>query len=300
VQAVKLLVERGFKVLLCINGSPFQSGSTDPKRKWVYRFYPGDDKEGKDDDGGLPEHKKRLTKFMDALQEADLIKNMQFQMFDEPNARSYFWGTYEEFEKLLAANVEVLTNPKYGIAKKDILCCAFTSSLVLNRLADDEDQQGPYFNFIKNYQSNPLVNQFPFSFHWYPSNGISSKAFNYTTNDIKIKPIYEGSYITEMNVSAFMTKDHLMGKSGMKGYRERDVWKDKLQDVISYMKANKIAGIYFFNLKNRTDEPNEKGRIATGLFNAKGCPRLEYKQLLEVLKRPSNFGPCGDPTPEQL
>ena len=67
------------------------------------------------------------------------------------------------------------------------------------------------------------------------------------------------------------------------------------QDVIAFARRNQVKAIYFFNLKTRTDTPNENGRISTGLFNAAGCPRLEYKQLLQILGRPAQFGPCKDP-----
>jgi hypothetical protein len=301
VQAIKLLTDRGFEVLLCINGSPFINGSSDPAEKWVYRIFPGNDKEGTDDDGGLAEHKRRLTKFMDAVKDAGLIPHMQFQLFDEPNSKRYFHGTYEEWEQLLAANAEIIGSPKYGIAKKDILCCAFTSKLALAKFDDEEkkDQNQPFLNFIKNYKNNPLVNQFTFSFHWYPSEGISPKSSNSKARDIKI-PVYPGAYITEMNVTAYMTKDQLMGKGNMPGYRARNEFKEKVTDVIAYAKANQISRIYFFNLKTKTDVPDQKGRISTGLFNAAGCPRKEYKDLLEILNKPADFGPCGEPKESDL
>lgn len=299
VQAVKLLKDKGFKVLLTINGSPFINESRDSDEKWIYRFFPGGDKQGKDDDGGLAEHKIRMKKFMDALKNAGLLDGMQFQLFDEPNSKKSFWGTFEEFEKLMEANIEILTSPAYGISKTDILFCAFTSNLMV--LGDKSpDYQLPYWELAKSYKSNPRYNGFPFSFNWYPVKGGGEKSKDYSAADIKIKPMPEGAWITGMNVTAYMTKNNLLGKGGSPGYRTRKAFTEKLADIDAYGKANQLAGIYIFNLITRNDESNEKGRISTGLFNTKGCPRHEYKELLEFLKRPQNFELCPEPRKEDF
>ena len=299
VQAVKLLTDRGFKVLLTLNGSPFISGDTDPSNRWVYRYFPGKDKNGSDDDGGLPEHKKRLKQFMDALKAEGLLSHMQFQLFDEPNSEKSFWGTFIEFEQLLRANIEVLKNPAYGIADKDILGPAFTSNLVLNGDAATE-QHRDYWKMAKNYSTNPELNRFPFSFNWYPVKGSTEAGKDYRAADIRLSRLPEGSWITGMNVSAFMTLKNLRGTGKRPGYRKQNTFKEKVTDIIRYAEQNKMAGIYFFNLKTRKDEADDRGRISTGLFNAKGCPRYEYKQLLELLNRPVDFGSCGIPGMEDF
>ncbi len=294
VQAVKLLTERGFNVLLTLNGSPFVNGDTDPSNRWVYRYFPGRDKNGSDDDGGLTEHKKRLKQFMDALKAEGLLPHMQFQLFDEPNSEKSFWGTYSEFEQLLAANIEVLKNPAYGIADRDILGPAFTSNLVLNGDAAT-DQHKEYWKLAKNYKTNPTLNHFPFSFNWYPVKGSGEAGKDSRAADIKLAQLPEGAWITGMHVSAFMTLKNLRGTGKKPGYRKQNLFQEKVTDIIQYAGQNKMAGIYFFNLKTRKDEADERGRVSSGLFNAKGCPRYEYKQLLEILNRPVDFGSCGIP-----
>jgi hypothetical protein len=296
VQAVKLLTDQGFRVLITINDSPFINGDTESNTKWTYRYFPGNDPKGTDDDGGLPEHKKRMTKFMDALLAEGLIPKLQFQLFDEPNSKRAFWGTFDEFEKLLAANIEVITQPKYGIADKDIIGPAFTSKLAIN--GDNPlPEHKPYWNFVKGYKQNPLVNKFPFAFNYYPVIGNVDAKENYKSSDLKLPPVYDGAWITGMNVAASMTEANLEGKGAKKGFRQMNTFKEKAEDIIQFAKAHHMAGIYFFNLKNRSDEPKGgKGKIATGLFNAEGCPRKEYKDLLEILHRPINFDRnCPDP-----
>lgn len=299
VHAIKLLKEKGFKVLLTINGSPFINGDTDSEDKWVYRYFPGTDKKGTDDDGGLKEHKLRLTKFMDLLKREGLLEGLQFQLFDEPNSKKSFWGSYAEFEKLLEANIEVLTRPEYGIPKSDILFCAFTSKLML--LGDKSpENQLPYWNLAKSYKSNPIYNQFPFSFNWYPASGNPEKDKSYSSSDIKLKPIPEGSWITGMNVTAYMTKNNLLGKGATPGFRGKNTFREKLEDIDAFGKTHHFSGIYIFNLITRTDTSNEKGRISTGLFNSNGCPRYEYKTLLEFLNRPVNFDLCPVPAKSEF
>lgn len=299
VQAIRLLEERGFTVLLSVNGSPFLNGDTASSDSWVYRYFPGDDLVGSDDDGGLTEHTRRLTQFMDALRDEGLLDGMQIQLFDEPNAPNYFWGTYSEWETLLAANLAVFERADYGLADEDILCGTFTSNL-MEWGPDAPAEHQPYWDFATHYLSNPLVNRHPFSFHWYPMDGISPSAENYLSSDIKLVPMYEGSWITEMNVTAYMTENALLGNGTYPGYRERDSFREKVTDIIAYANANHLRGIYFFNVRNKTDTPTGAGALGLGLFNAAGCPRYEYVELLEILGRPLDLRGCPMPLASEI
>jgi hypothetical protein len=293
-QAVKILQDQGFKVLISLNGSPFTNGNTTSIDSWVYRFFPGTDGvSGSDDDAGLGEHVNRLTQFMDALKAQGSLNNIDIQLFDEPNAPQYFWGTYEEWEQLLTANINVLKRSEYGLTNEHIWCCAFTSNLM--NYGQNMVGQEKYWDFVKNYKTNSLVKNFPFSFHWYPVAGIGPSSDNFVSSDIKLSPMYRGAWITEMNVDSSMSINKLYGTSEYYGYRYRDLFRDKVYDIFTYAKLNQIKGVYLFNIKTKTDIPDSYGNIGFGLFNFAGCPRWEYKVLLEILGRTIDFGSCPMP-----
>jgi hypothetical protein len=301
VNTISELINQGFDVVANLNGQCFVNGSGDPLTDFVYRYFPsstssgGDMVPGTDDDNpnsvngpfGVDWAMQRFNTLLTALQAEGLLNggHLKWQFFNEPNGTDFWWGTYNEFETLLAAELNEIKKPQFMVPSSDIYVGDISSKVMRDGLGNTDPVKLQYFNWALNFLNNPVVSGTRFSMNYYPRTSTNA-SLRQTPQDIKLPNPYPHSIIAEMNTSSGM------GNSQHYLYQDEGAFVQDVAEIAKYAQMNLFDRVYLWTLYDNTTGgvPAPNGTIPLRLFKGEasndGCATWEYKEFVtKILKK---------------
>ncbi len=243
-----------FNLLLCLSNFPDIPGiqyktsdisdfkNADVKQGFTNRYPPVN----------FDAYQNYLADFLNTLKEKNDLKNISFEIGNEPDSKRFFWGTPDGFAKTARSTAIILEN-----YKRPVYCCGFTASF-----ADGHAAEHPgYLNLIEDQNFRNKVN---LSFHFYQSN-------KFEISKIQL-PALKNSIITEFNFYGSMKQ----GSSRL-NVTNSPVFGSLLIQSLSFAYKNGINKIYLFKL---IDVANKEGLL--GFFDVNGNPKPSYKVFIKV------------------
>lgn len=249
--------ESGFNILLCLSNYPDipsiqydQSNNPDQSamRAYTNRQAPKN----------IDAYQSYLSNFLDNLQSKNLLQNVSFEIGNEPDAKTYFWGKPNDFIRVARAVKQTLA--KYN---EPVYCCGFTSEFANQGSSKNAD----YYNLLND---NSFFDHINLSFHFYKND----------VNDItKIHlPRLDNSIISEFNMYSYQKKS----TQDKTAFTNSPAFVPLLVKALVFAYKNNIKAIYLFKV---ADTPGKEG--TTGFFDENGNVKPSYnyfKSVFDVVK----------------
>jgi hypothetical protein len=232
-----------------------------------------------------------LSQFVEQIENAGILSNVTFELGNEPEAKSYFWGTTDEYVEIARRYQEVLSG-----WDRDLLCCGFTATLLggsdsdlevetmkasrgepdrrdcsipVHDLGETIDKKPcEYINFINNNQifKDPDHRVTP-SFHYYTAKITDPPEVNVSDERVR------GSHITEFNMIPNVDDetwyDHINSPLFVSSFAE----------FLRFTYTYSIPRVYFHKLIDSGDNDYENG-----FFDIEANPKTSYDCFRLVLE----------------
>lgn len=199
--------------------------------------------------------------------DSNLINYISWELWQEPNAKKYYWGTFDEWVKITELKYEVVKS-----TNRPILVANFTTSLIQDSTFKNNLLWARWINTTDMF-NKPNV-YFSYSFYWKNSAGF----FSFENNDCPINILSNKLTITEYNYWAASGKsvDSTINSPTWMIYFVKF-----LQNTVQY--NWNVETIYFFSLIDCNDTDSKGTHAAWKKTSTGYVPKPLWYMIMQVV-----------------
>ena len=273
VRGLRRLAAQDLRPVLCLSNFPPDLAAADSNRTLPSSPFPASKRQeilsysNRYAPADLVTYRAALGQMFEALRDTvgtDVLKEWYFEIGNEPDAPRFFWGSPDDFRRVLSAAIDTLKalDPHITVG-----AAAFTS-----RLVSEPGLRPAFTRLAREIAGDPRIDFF--SIHLYDNSNPKGQS----ASDLiaSFAQTSKPRVISEWNVSS-------VGNRRTEQLIRSPKFMRHLIDAVAASYANKVELLVIFKLMDYPD----RGNYQLGLFDSEGAPKRAYRyvQLIGQLVR---------------